>query len=568
MADELAFMAAQVLVRTVGTEAWAQLRPRLAEWFGKRGRKTDADNLTDLADLTEDTKQYADGATAEAHWRDRLRDVLVDAPQSATDELRAIVEESAGPPSGSSDRFDFRYSAFHGPVIGVQHASAAAGGGIPDPESWLQRRNADAIALGVHRTRRFPGESQLPPYARRDSERPLADFTVVTGEPLSGKSRTAWELVCAQTPPSARVYAPAPGTDLRGLPALLHGRDGTYVLWLDELEGHLGTPGGLDQGLLAQLAALRVLVVATMNDETYDARRFGGGPVSRALGQAVVIELTCVWSEAEFTRIAEGPDDPRLDDALKWRGELGVTQFLAVGPELWDEWRRARRAGAHPLGHWLVRVAVDVVRCGGAEGLPNDVLDYLAEEFGPADSGETLDDALEWASDRRFGVTGFLTPDEGEGIWQAAGTLVADTTRSPHAEPISLPAWAVAIGSAPSKDVGSALATAARADLRERGEAGDSIVMEALWDLANQADDQEEACLWAKRLAQADPAGSIFYCTYLGLHGFLPEAVRYLEMAAQDGSHAAALALASLLRNRADHWDRVASPEQTDTVKE
>jgi hypothetical protein len=200
--------------------------------------------------------------------------------------------------------------------------------------------------------------------------------------------------------------------------------------------------------------------------------------------------------------------------------------------------------------------------------MPNNMLEDLAKEASWPDSDETLDEALEWASGRRFGVTGFLTLDEDEEMWRVAGTLVADTVRSTDAEPISLFAWGVAFELAPSEDDALTLNAVARADLRERGEAGDGPVMEALWALAEEVGDHQDGCLWAKRLAQADPADSASYCEYLARHGFFLEAVHILETAAQDGSRDVALALAALLRDRADHWDRVASAEQPDTVKE
>ena len=57
-------------------------------------------------------------------------------------------------------------------------------------------------------------------------------------------------------------------------------------------------------------------------------------------------------------------EDPRLVEAARRCGVEGVAAYLAVGPLLWEEWQRARRADRHPRGYALVRAAVDLARCG------------------------------------------------------------------------------------------------------------------------------------------------------------------------------------------------------------
>ncbi len=51
----------------------------------------------------------------------------------------------------------------------------------------------------------------------------MGGLVVVTGAPLSGKTRTLWAGLFTNLSGTTRVFAPPPGTDLRGLPALMRG---------------------------------------------------------------------------------------------------------------------------------------------------------------------------------------------------------------------------------------------------------------------------------------------------------------------------------------------------------
>ncbi|WP_324793976.1 hypothetical protein SJX93_13765 [Streptomyces cyaneofuscatus] len=224
-----------------------------------------------------------------------------------SDEREAPNDTAVGVGNSVSD------GTFHAPVV---QARAVSGGVhtyygqphfsvLPPVSEWPRLDTADPIALGVRRTRRLPGESPLPPYIERDCDEELGDrvreaageggggLVVVTGAPLSGKTRTVWAALAANLPGTTRVFAPSPGTDLRGLPAVVRGRgEAGCVLWLDDLGGHLGEYG-LTPALLAELVRLRVPVLATMDDEAYDARRFGavgagGGAEWRGAGGVAV----------------------------------------------------------------------------------------------------------------------------------------------------------------------------------------------------------------------------------------------------------------------------------------
>ncbi|MDQ0984922.1 hypothetical protein [Streptomyces sp. V2I9] len=308
---------------------------------------------------------------------------------------RTVSRPRTGPPvpDAAAHRNGVSGGVFEGPVVqartfngGVHtYFGAPQHTGLPPVTDWPRLDTADPTAFGVRRAGQVGDEPVLPPYVARDGDALLekrmcaaagtGGLVLVTGEPLSGKSRTAWVGMLANLPGPTRLFAPASGTDLRGLPAVLRGRgEERCAVWLDELEGHLGEHG-LTPALLADLARLRVPVIATMSDEAYDTHRFGGQARARVLVGVGPVELTRVWTASERERLAGAREDRRLGDASLRCEDGDIAAFLAVGPELWDEWWRARRPHAHPHGHLLVRVAMDLARCGTDDTpVPSDVL--------------------------------------------------------------------------------------------------------------------------------------------------------------------------------------------------
>ncbi|WP_187645402.1 hypothetical protein [Streptomyces sp. TRM49041] len=362
--------------------------------------------------------------------------------------------------------------------IGEIHFDTAA---PHDPAVWIDASAVDPLALGC----RHEG-----PYIRRDRDADLdrerpAGFLLITGEPLAGKTTTAWALL-RRLAPGTQVCVPPPGSDLRGLPERIRARDADCVLWLDGLERYLGDPG-LDATVLSRLIGMGVLVLATMSDAAYDEHRFGDPAHARVLSRARMVELPLEWSHEELTRLIESGDG-RLGTAMIWCDGRAVTEYLAVGPELWEEWQRAKRPANHPHGHLLVRAAVDLARCGLLRPLPLDLLRRAHESYGAEPTGD-FDDAVAWAARRRRGVTGLLVEDGG--LWRAHGSLVAEATDADGLPPVPDAVWDLAL------EYGhDAVAAAAEAHFRARAEGGDTGAMYRLARLDPDGD-------WLRRAADA-----------------------------------------------------------------
>ncbi|WP_069743118.1 tetratricopeptide repeat protein [Streptomyces sp. EN23] len=441
--------------------------------------------------------------------------------------------------------------------------------GLPPVADWPRLDAADPIAFGVRRTRRIGDEPPLPPYVLRDSDAVLGErvrtaagsggLVLVTGEPLSGKSRTAWAAMLTNLPGTTRLLAPSAGTDLRGLPAVLRGRgENRCVIWLDELEGHLGEHG-LTPALLAELVRLGVPVIATMNDEGYDAHRFGGQVRARVLAGVEPVELSSDWTEPELLRLEAGCGDPRLEAASTWRDGARVTEYLALAPELWDEWWRARRLNAHPHGHLLVRTAIDFARCGTDDApIPSAVLRTacaLYEQEAARAAREPFADALMWATAIRLGVAGMLIPGEAPDTWRVHSSLFSEAETRPGTPPVPLGLWLLAMEAmreAPPY-LGVVLATA-QIELAPLADGNPEIGL-VLGRLHEATGEAEYAEKWFRHSADAggiEAAGIVG--SILADRGEAVPAIIYLERAAEAGDAEARSDLALLLADRAVYW--------------
>ncbi len=575
--DEVAAEAAAVLVWSMSASDWEErAKPAFVHIYAL-AMKQDVGPILD-GHRSEVLRGELFANDAVRIWQSKIREAFKRG--IIANEVHRFIEDFGPAPTGvgvrpsaPQDHVDFREANFNAPVIGVQHNhNHYAAAGPASADGWPRFVELRRPTLGVRPVSSFGDEPALPPYIARDRDADLdrlvaqglreGGLVVVTGEPLAGKTAAAWAALNRNADDNTRLFNAHPGTDLRELPAALRGRDpgGTYVVWLDDLEGHLDERG-LVAGPLTQLTHEGVLVLATMRDAAYEAHRFGDHPTARALRGARTVDLTCEWRADEIWRLAAS-DDQRLRDALRWRGELGVTQFLSVGPELWEEWRRASRPGGRANGHLLVSAAIDAARCGVTSALTAETWEYLINVRQPYGKERVLDgpvtqEDLEWATRPRLGVCGLLVPGAEEGTWRASGTLVADASRTPELPPLSAHLWGSVAQLAAECDLPERheVMGAARAAVRTKAEGGQSDAPLILAILSTWAEDDPEARRWWHKVEEDDPSLAFFLARYLFLEqAELAEAVPHMETAIAAGHTGLEEELGFLLLTRAMLW--------------
>ncbi|MFJ8136828.1 hypothetical protein [Streptomyces sp. NPDC096013] len=594
--ERLVGMAAEVLAGGPGTSDQGWDRADFVDWFERHGMYAVAREVGTAGPATDRSGR------GQAFWRNRLREAIRATPGSEKDDaLRSLVSQlaPASPPTpDSGDLFDFREGTFNGQVIGVQtvhnsYAVPAPDGTQPAAPAWLLAKDVEPLTHGVRPTRRMKGLPVLPPYVRRDQDdainsavgqaRSESGLVVVLGQAYVGKSRAALAAM-AQVLPGHRVFAPARNEDLRELPALLRGRAERCVIWLDDLDGHLGGRG-LEPRLLSQLSALEAVVVATMRDEAYD-KCVGTSAHGRLLDLAQLVELPRTWSPAELER-AERTGDPRLTEAVRESGTVGVATYLAIGQRLWNDWRRARNPQRHPRAHALVRAAVDLARCGLTGPLPRDLLVTVHDGYGIAGlERESLDDAWEWVGRRRYGSLRMMrcsdretrpfedvlpyavrTAEQNDRETGPFGNVLPYFVHTAEQDD-GFPAvagwvWGQAVEAAradPSAHDVEGVVAGARAAYTGEAEAGDGSAMHALGLLERSQGEGEKAESWFRRAAEAGWTESAGHLGRLLVErGESREAELFLELAAEAGDHVAATLLGTLLRDRAFQWFEAAT---------
>ncbi|MFF0198745.1 sel1 repeat family protein (plasmid) [Streptomyces anulatus] len=326
---------------------------------------------------------------------------------------------------------------------------------LQDPLRWPLAGGWDALAAGTHRSRPDDFGDAVPPYVPRDQDAVIrtrltraaheGGLVLVVGDSTAGKTRACFEALRAELP-EYRVVAPAGGADLLTAVEVIDRTAVRCVVWLDDLESCLG-PDGLEPGLLAELIRLRIPVLATMRHQQFEifaapettsemgtehARTATAG--ARVLRQLDPVELNRIWTPGELERAGEGEDD-RIADALAHHGTYGIAEYLAAGPALLQEWRRAHRPGGHPRAAALIAAAVDLARTGLRPPYSHDILTsahepYLTAAGGPLLRPEPLDLALEWATRRRHGVTSMLVPTQDPNAWDVFDYLTDHTHTS------------------------------------------------------------------------------------------------------------------------------------------
>ena len=140
----LVALAGNALVTAAVTDAWEDVRQKVARWFGRGEpdpqleRRLDA-TRRQLASVSPGDLVQAQAAEAAA-WQTRFADMLADHPEAAG-ELDALVREIAGSIPAAADhsaaaRRDMIARADHGSAAAnVVHGNVTVGPTKPGPES-------------------------------------------------------------------------------------------------------------------------------------------------------------------------------------------------------------------------------------------------------------------------------------------------------------------------------------------------------------------------------------------------------------------------------------------------
>ncbi|MEU4338304.1 tetratricopeptide repeat protein [Micromonospora lupini] len=327
-------------------------------------------------------------------------------------------------------------------------------------------READPLEIGVHRAPMAKGNA-VPPYVSRDVDIEIISrvdsaikhggIVLIVGDSTAGKSRSAYETVL-RVAPDHRLVAPYDRDQLRSSLVSLISGSNPALLWLDDMERYVG-PNGLTPRIASHLRAAGIAVIGTIRTEHYRALAALVGLRARnesrghnelvsaehVLNLADTVFLERRWTPGEMER-ANQVEDPRVADAVTHGQTYGVAEYLAAGPMLYAEWQMAWRVGGNPQGAALVAAAIDCHRAGLHGSVDLETLcivsqPYLEDAGGAILRPETMEDAISWASHRRYGVTSMLLPGKRPGTYRAFDYLVDKVMRSADAKPVPEYVW-------------------------------------------------------------------------------------------------------------------------------
>ena len=299
---------------------------------------------------------------------------------------------------------------------------------VPELRAWFKQDDtraaqlAEAVAVPGGPARlplaREAGLAQLRvhaaqvwvPYVERDVQQKVAEAlgpgraVLVVGHSMAGKTRLAAEVVQHRFP-DALLLVPESGKALRELVG--EGLDPAgVVVWLDDLERFLG-PDGLTMGLFNRLTSGKAILTATIRTQAREAYRPHNElrpPEWDVLEAFTQIGLQRRHTAAELERIRAAVTAadcaPVVFAAVQ---QYGLAEYLGAGPLAVDKFKHGETA--QPVGHALVRAAVDWRRSGLNHPIPKPILassalvaSYLADRPEVSRSAEALDQGLAWAT--------------------------------------------------------------------------------------------------------------------------------------------------------------------------
>ncbi|MFI9585765.1 tetratricopeptide repeat protein [Streptomyces sp. NPDC052236] len=418
------------------------------------------------------------------------------------------------------------------------------------------RELVDPWDLEVHRAIEVPGPvgeplPLLPAYVRRphdDLLRDVVDEAVVgnstiamlVGGSSTGKTRACWEAV--QTLPDEwRLWHPIDPERPRAAQAALHRVGPHTVVWLNESQHYLLTPGNpageeIAAGLRELLRDRRrgpVLVLGTMWPE-YRATLMTE-PLAQEKNPHAQARLLLTGREIAVPGHFDGAAmhdlksaaaaDPRLAIAAERAAGGGITQYLAGAPTLLDRFEAAP-AGAKAL----LTVAMDARRLEHGPALPQAFLAAAAEAYFEDEEWDLLpedwlEQALAYCARPVRGARGVLTrirpragrAEPGDTRYRLADYLEQHARRARGAAPIPVGFWYAALhhtGPASAAQLGSAAQKRGlyRTSLLLRERAAAAGDVEALRGIANMLiglGRTEEATGWYERAAAAGDAEAL-----------------------------------------------------------
>lgn len=297
------------------------------------------------------------------------------------------------------------------------------------------------VNLAIPATQRFdssktaPGED-FPPYVLRDFDTHLRSaiqrvrdaasggLFILVGDPLSGKTRTAYEAVRGVLPDWDLFF---PGS-VEELEAVIEARRSLRrtVIWLDELHEYLERGElSLQPGSVRRLISRGVgaVIIGTLWSEQFEKLKqrppiepLDDFTADNVAGQRTVLRMAHVFavstqlSDEERVRAEElAHQDGRIRQALA-STQYSFTQVLGAAPDLIQHWRQAG-----PRAKAVLDASIDLRRAGYNPPISKDLLRKIAENLLTDAIKATappswFESAMDYATRKLQGVAAALIP--------------------------------------------------------------------------------------------------------------------------------------------------------------